>query len=406
MKLLYLRSQFWFNKKAGGSVAHTAGVINTLTKKHDLTIFSNDKLLEVNNDVEIVDPRGLKTIPLRLGEIFYSVILIRKLKPIISTCGLIYQRYSGLSFAGAHLSERYKVPLMLEYNSSDVWKIKNWQPNYSKIGQILLRIANMIRLPIIEYIEQYNLQKADYITVVSEPLRRELLDFGVDKNRILLVPNGVDHCKYSPEVSGLSIREKFGITSKIVVGFIGTFGQWHGVVELANAIAFFFKRYPQKKKHVMFMLIGDGRLMKDVMKIIKENEIDKNVILPGLVPQRDGPYYLAACDILVSPHKKNPDGSQFFGSPTKLFEYMAMGKAIVASDLDQIGEVLENDRTALLVEPENITELAEKIAILVERDELRNRLGESARKEVVKSHTWEKKLAPILEKLQELSAEE
>src|SRR5206468_9930424 len=62
--------------------------------------------------------------------------------------------------------------------------------------------------------------------------------------------------------------------------------------------------------------------------------------LVGLVPQGEAPSYLAAADVLLSPHVANPDGTRFFGSPTKLFEYMAMGRAIVASELEQIGEVL------------------------------------------------------------------
>ena len=66
-----------------------------------------------------------------------------------------------------------------------------------------------------------------------------------------------------------------------------------------------------------------------------------------------------ACDILLSPHVPMSDGSEFFGSPTKLFEYMAMGKAIVASRLGQIADVLDDEETALLIEPGDARKLAE-----------------------------------------------
>jgi glycosyltransferase involved in cell wall biosynthesis len=82
------------------------------------------------------------------------------------------------------------------------------------------------------------------------------------------------------------------------------------------------------------------------------------------------------------------DGSEFFGSPTKVFEYMAAGKAIVASRLGQIGEVLEDRETALLVEPGNVEELAAAIVKLVGLQELRKSLGARAREVAEKEHTW------------------
>ena len=70
--------------------------------------------------------------------------------------------------------------------------------------------------------------------------------------------------------------------------------------------------------------------MRQILSAWRRSRI---AVLTGLVPQEDGPEHLAACDILASPHVPNADGTPFFGSPTKLFEYMAMGKGIVASNL-------------------------------------------------------------------------
>jgi glycosyltransferase involved in cell wall biosynthesis len=100
------------------------------------------------------------------------------------------------------------------------------------------------------------------------------------------------------------------------------------------------------------------------------------------------PALLDACDILIAPHVPLADGSDFFGSPTKIFEYMAMGKAIVASRLGQIGEVLSDRETALLIAPGNRDELASAIVRLVDSRELRARLGANARKVAVEQHTW------------------
>src|SRR5206468_4708183 len=130
-------------------------------------------------------------------------------------------------------------------------------------------------------------------------------------------------------------------------------------------------------------------------------------------PQRDAPAYLAASDVLVSPHVPNTDGTRFFGSPTKLFEYMSMGKGIVASDLEQLGEVLRDSlrvgelptagpapsatQLAVLSRPGSVEDLMEGIAFLVDHHEWRSALGRNARREVERRYTWLHHVGAILE---------
>jgi glycosyltransferase involved in cell wall biosynthesis len=109
--------------------------------------------------------------------------------------------------------------------------------------------------------------------------------------------------------------------------------------------------------------------------------------MTGRVPPSEIPSYLAACDIAVSPHIPLPKNTPFFGSPTKLFEYMAAGKAIVASRLGQIADVLDHERTALLVEPGEPSELAAALKALAGDHDLRQRLGRNAQVKA-KEYTW------------------
>ena len=99
---------------------------------------------------------------------------------------------------------------------------------------------------------------------------------------------------------------------------------------------------------------------------------------------------------LVSPHVPNPDGTPFFGSPTKLFEYMAMGKGIVASNLAQIGEVLEHKKTAWLVKPGDVKDLADGILRLAQDKKLREELGKNARQKAIKNYTWEENVKRLI----------
>jgi len=388
--ILFLRTDHWFNLKNGGSVGHLSGVINgfrTLGKQ--VQVVSSDYLVGVEKDdnFQIYSPtyelgRNLPNIP----EFIYNKQLIQCLESKFENYypSFIYQRYSLSSYVGVYLKTKYKIPYVCEYNGSFIWMGRNWGKRF-------------FHEKLIHKIELLNLNAADLVVVVSQAMKNELLKRGIKEHKILVNPNGVDPEKYSPAISGNAIRKKYHLDNKLVVGFIGTFGQWHGVVEMAQAIVRFFELYPDTA--VRFLLIGDGVLMPQVQQVINQSLYHQNVILTGSVAQEKGANYLAACDIFLSPHIPNPDGSKFFGSPTKLFEYMGMGKAIIASDLEQIGEVLEHDKTAYLVPPGDVEALANAIAIVADKKTLRIKLGKNARQEVVVKYTWERHVERILEKI-------
>ena len=289
MKILYLRTVFWFGFTSGGSVAHTSGVINSLSNYLKVEIISNDNLAGVKPKINIVSPSLLKMIPFRLGEVLYSLKIIKKLKNKVKDYDFIYQRYSGLSFAGAYLSKKKNIPLILEFNSSDVWQMKYWFKQSSSLKTFLVRIVNSMKIPIVSYIEEYNLRSALLIVVVSPSLKETLIKKGIPKERIFVNPNGVDPQKYSPAIKGDEIKKKCRLENYKVVGFIGTFRQWHGVIQLAESINLFFRLNPGEIDTVKFLLIGDGRLMPSVKKVISNGGYADNVIFVGLVPQNEGP---------------------------------------------------------------------------------------------------------------------
>jgi glycosyltransferase involved in cell wall biosynthesis len=138
--------------------------------------------------------------------------------------------------------------------------------------------------------------------------------------------------------------------------------------------------------------------------------------LAGLVAQAETPRYLAASDLALSPHVPNEDGTRFFGSPTKLFEYMAMGLPIVASELDQIGDVLQPgvrvselpavgpppEAVALLVAPGSERELVAGIRQLADDPRWRDVLGANARTLATERYTWDAHVGAILERLEDV----
>ncbi len=379
---LYLRCDLSYGYVAGGSIGHIAGVLNNLevcTGTSPIFV-STDTIPTVNEQIEsyILKDKVRYSNVRDVASIAYNEVMYKRLVELVNKekISFIYQRSALNAYAGVKCAQRYNIPFILEYNGSEVWISNKWGGRKLKGGDISQKI------------EDLTLRKADLITCVSAPLKEQLMELGISPEKIIVNPNGVNPDMYTPKVDGKAVREKLQIgEEKVVIGFIGTFGAWHGADILVKAYAQLVKKKEYMDK-VHLLLVGDGLKMPEVKNIIRENDIEKKCTLTGVIPQKEGPKYLAACDILVSPQVRNADGTPFFGSPTKLFEYMAMGKAIITSNMDQMAEIFEHRRTAILCEPGSVQEVADAMALLSDDQELRKILGRNAREEVCKNYTW------------------
>lgn len=390
---LYLRMDHLFDLASGGSVAHTAGVINTLRRLlPSLRVISTDRLalVEPADDFHVLTPsyRTGRNVPL-IPTLTYTNDVVRWWRRSgLRKPGFVYARYSVGNYAGPMLRRLLNVPYVCEYNGSAIWVARNWSDKP-------LRFERVFR-----DVEDANLLGADLIVVVSAASRDELMERGYPAERILVNPNGVDPETYRPDLPAAPVRKALDIgLDETVIGFIGTFGRWHGVDVLAKAFGRLLARRPDLRPSLRLLLVGDGGTMRETRQALVDHGVMERAVLPGIVAQSDGPGYLAACDILASPHVPNPDNTRFFGSPTKLFEYMAMGRAIVASDLEQIGQVLDHERTALLVEPGNPDALADALERAVASPDLRSTLGEASRAVAVAQYSWLEHSRRILDRL-------
>ena len=381
LEILYLRATPAATSAVGGSTSHVAGTVNAFAEMgHRVRFIANDRLLEVDHDrmpLDVVPPDSRFGTVRALFEVWNSLRFGWRAKAVARSRpapDLIYQRYSRFNAAGVLLAVALDRPLCLEFNGSEVWVAENWDP----VGQRRLLAA----------IERLNLRAADRIVVVSQVLAEACSKAGADRDRIVVNPNGADAERFRPGVGGAELRSRLFPDPadgghELVAGFLGTFGPWHGVDALAEAIVKLPRDVP-----VRFLLVGDGDRRPAVERRIAEGGASDRVVFAGRIPHREVPAYLDACDILLSPHVPMPDGSAFFGSPTKLFEYMAMEKAIAASRLGQIGDVIEDGVSGLLLTPGSVDELVAAIEKLADDPDLRTRLGRAARARVLERYTW------------------
>ena len=381
---------------AGGAVSHIEGFLSGVAaSRSSCKVFSGRPFSFGSIPVHPVPSRRRMFLFRESLMLSYNLRFAMQVRKMLraSEARALYQRHGRFVVAGALLSRWLGVPLVLEYNGSETWLADFWDP---------ARFRSWLRL-----CEEVSLSRAHLIVVVSEVLRQDLVRRGIPEDRILVSPNAVDPAVFHPDCGGPELRRQLGFNeSDIVVSFVGTFSHWHGVEVLGGAIRQLLQEQSGADEipgRLRFLLIGEGPLYAETRRGLES--LPSQVLFTGLLPHSQIPAHLDAADILVSPHVPMPDGRPFFGSPTKLFEYMAMGKAIIASNLDQLAHVLSHGQSAWLVEPGNVAELASAILLLARNQELRGRLGLTARASAIADHTWKQNAERVLHRVRNPAAD-
>jgi len=393
---VYLRTDYWALLTSGGSYGHTCYVAQSLARTIDRLVCFTPSHYTLLDDLgleqSVIPPPGVnssETDLLQANAHYYPILraAFERLRP-----AFIYERLCLGNYCGARLSQDLGVPYIVEYNGSEIEMSRTFSGHRMQHEELFIKA------------EEAAFRQATAISVISEPVKDDLVARGIPASKILVNPNGVDPCSYAPAEAAerATIRSELGFTeSDRIVGFIGTFGGWHGIDLLAEAMPQICRR----SENVRFLLIGDGNYKHLVTSSVAEHGLQSRVTSLGRVPQKEGARFLRACDIYVSPHNRVMTGGKFFGSPTKLFEYMAMSGGIVASDLDQIGEVLtpslraselngsqvsvSNER-AVLCQPGNLAEFVNGVSYLVNHPELSATLGRNAREAALAHFTWDR----------------
>ncbi|MBT7942500.1 MAG: methyltransferase domain-containing protein, partial [Alphaproteobacteria bacterium] len=409
---VYLRMDYWAEIRSGGSYGHTCYVAK------ELAHITQDFRCFMANRFELIDDFGVHQVVMASPAAFVdekmmldsSITYFDRLDLAfeVSPPAYIYERLVLGNYTGVRLSQKFKIPYLVEYNGSEIVMRRIFGDGQTFQYKNLFHEA-----------ERAAFQQATAINVISEAVRETLVEAGIDSQKIFVNPNCADPDAYAPgtEKETVRLRGEVGWTSDhVIIGFVGTFGGWHGIETLAKSLPLIIAEVPEAR----FLFIGQGSHQNLIIETLDRYGLNDKACMTGMLPQMDAASLMKMCDIFLSPHQKSMGKMKFFGSPTKVFEYMAMGGAIVASDLEQIGEVLSpalrpadlldpnlevSDQRAVLCQPGNVEEFVVAVTALAKLPKVRSSLGINARKAVLDTYSWSRHVERLLDFVKDLEEE-
>jgi glycosyltransferase involved in cell wall biosynthesis len=240
------------------------------------------------------------------------------------------------------------------------------------------------------------------VVVLTSFIKERLVRMGFSEEKVIVLPDGVDLRLFEDLPSQAECRSQLGLPpDRPIIGYIGRFRTMEmekGIPDLIEAMAH-LPRFDEKEP----LLVCVGGPMDPVPAYLdlacRIGVPEHRLKFVDRVPNKEVPYWLRACDIAAAPFPSTEHYS-FFMSPLKLFEYMAAGVAIVATDLPSLREVLRHGENAWLVEPGSPQALAQGIERLLQDPQLAAVLASRARSDAGK-YTWKSRAERILQRIGE-----
>ncbi len=309
-----------------------------------------------------------------------EVDLLRRFKN--SPTDVIYVRASLYSTVGVTLKKILGIPLIVEINSP------------LPLEQSLYRSSETNTLAYAA--ERKLLTHADAILCVSQELKNYVESLGVHGDRVSVIPNGVNPQFFRPRKNCKKIREKLGLDSGPILGFVGGLRPWHGVGILPELL----ERMKAYHSDVKLLIVGEGPLKERLSNEFSEKNLGSNIIFAGNIPHIDIPDMIHLFDIALAPYAQPKHN--FYFSPLKLFEYMACAVPVVTTRIGQISEVIQHNETGLLYDPEDIEALTSHCLNIIENPKLAQWLGVKASQRVKEKYTWDHNVKRVIEIIESL----
>lgn len=284
----------------------------------------------------------------------------------------VWQRHEMFHTGGIDLARSLHVPSVLFVTAPQVWEAEQWGVRRPGWGRTLERVG-----------ERPALRGADLVACGTNAVAEQVQRLGVNADRILITPTGVDLDLFAPATGPEPLRGELGLDGRFVVGWVGSFRRFHAIDRAIEAIT--------RVDGATLLLVGDGPERPRLERLAAER--DAAVVFTGTVPHGDLPRHLALMDAALV--LATADAS-FHYSPLKLAEYLASGLAVVAPATGQLTERLTDGVDAILVDPGDERALAEAIMGLRDDPARRRRIGQGARASAEASWSWDLQVRRVL----------
>jgi glycogen(starch) synthase len=286
---------------------------------------------------------------------------------------LIHAHSPALCGLGALQAARSKgIPFVYELRA--FWEDAAVDQNKTSTRSLRYRLSQKL--------EDHVVHRAGAVVGISQSILDELKKRKTDPTRLFHVPNGVDVEKFSPVSRDDGLASKLGLGSEPVLGFIGSLYRWEGVAWLVRAVAELRRRGTSCK----LLIIGDGEEMPAVREAVRELNAQGFIQILGRVPHDEIERYYSVVDVLVYP--RHSVRLTELVTPLKPLEAMALGKAILGSDVGGIRELVEPEKTGVLYRADNLDDFCMQAKRLLAETSLRRKLGEQAREFILREKDW------------------
>lgn len=286
---------------------------------------------------------------------------------------MIYERCNYMQLSGIKMAKKHAVFHAMELNSPYIEQRRFLSKSHSFLEGYA------------EKKEQKQLEGTDLPLAVVGPLKKYFSNkYNIDSDKFL-----VTHDAFNKDNILLNqdrrqeIINRYGLSDKIIIGFVGSIFEWHGLDKLIKA----FQKLPYD--NVKLLIVGYGSYMNDLIELVEALGLEEDVIFTGRVPKTEVFNYISLMDICTAPD------AAWYQSPVKIFEYGAMGKPIIAPDTEAVREIMDPGEDGILTDS-TVTNIRKGLTYFLKNKEKALKMGKQFQRKVLNDYTWKNNARKVL----------
>jgi glycosyltransferase involved in cell wall biosynthesis len=298
--------------------------------------------------------------------------LARKIRPAVLHASSGHRGYE-FALMGQALRAHLGIPLVYEVRSffEATWTgDEAWQ----EVGEYYQRRHDT---------ETRTMKAADHVITIAEAMREEIIERGVDPERVTVVPNAVDPEVFSPQPPDPALRRKYGLDGFYTIGYVSNLDHpregHEGLIDVTRVLL-------QRGRRVRTLIVGDGKRSELLQGYAREAGVGDEVIFTGLVPHDEVASHYALLDAFVVPRRD--ERAARVVTPLKPYEALAMARPMIVADLPALREIANPDERGLAYPAGDIEAMADAIERVMDDPALAARLGEAGRAWVSTTRRW------------------